>query len=74
LNPANILVRGQEVVALIDWEFSGWYPHYWEYTSAWYGNRIRTAWQDDLSQFLEPHSAELVMEITRQKWWGDLGL
>jgi serine/threonine protein kinase len=74
LNPANILVHGQEVVAIIDWEFSGWYPHYWEYTSAWYGNRIRTAWQDDLPQFLETHSAELVMEITRQKWWGDLGL
>jgi serine/threonine protein kinase len=57
LHPSNILVRGQEVVAIIDWEFSGWYPHYWEYTSAWCGNLIRTAWQDDLPQFLEKHPA-----------------
>jgi hypothetical protein len=31
LNPSNILVREGKVVGIIDWEFSGWYPHYWEY-------------------------------------------
>ncbi|KAI3576079.1 serine/threonine protein kinase [Fusarium oxysporum f. sp. albedinis] len=41
LNPFNILVRGDQVVGIIDWEFAGWHPCYWEYTSAWYGNRIR---------------------------------
>ncbi|KAG9942170.1 kinase subdomain-containing protein, partial [Aureobasidium melanogenum] len=71
LNPGNILVRGTNVVGIIDWEFSGWYPHYWEYTSAWYGNIIRTGWQDDLPRFLETYSAELDMEVTRQKWWGE---
>lgn len=70
LNPTNILVHGQEVVAIIDWEFSGWYPHYWEYTAAWYGALLYTKWQDDLAAFLETHPAELTMEITRQKWWG----
>lgn len=29
--PRNILVRGAEVVALLDWEFAGFYPEYWEY-------------------------------------------
>jgi aminoglycoside phosphotransferase len=70
LNYSNILVHGQEVVGIIDWEFSGWYPHYWEYTSAWYGGILYTEWQDALAQFLETHPAELAMEITRQKWWG----
>lgn len=72
LNPFNIMIRGKQVVAIIDWEFSGWYPHYWEYTSAWYGSILRTAWQGDLEKFLEPHPEELEMEITRQQWWGEI--
>lgn len=71
LNPFNIIVRGTQVVGIIDWEFSGWYPHYWEYTSAWYGNRNRPDWQRSLSSFLEADHESLKMEITRQKWWGD---
>lgn len=72
LNPFNIVVRGEKVVGLIDWEFSGWYPHYWEYTSAWCGgNILRTEWRDLLHKFLDPLPEELKMEITRQKWWGE---
>ncbi|KAG9501957.1 hypothetical protein J7337_007664 [Fusarium musae] len=71
LNPFNILVKGDQVVGIIDWEFAGWYPHYWEYTSAWYGNRIRQGWQESLTKFLDPYPAELEMEKTRQRWWGD---
>ncbi|KAK4495131.1 hypothetical protein PRZ48_013458 [Zasmidium cellare] len=71
LNPFNILLRGDQVVGIIDWEFAGWYPHYWEYTSAWYGNLLRSDWQKGLYQFLDPFPAELEMEITRQKWWGE---
>ncbi|VTT59204.1 unnamed protein product [Fusarium fujikuroi] len=45
LNPFNILVRGDQVVGLIDWEFAGWYPYYWEYTSAWAGKgRLPSSW------------------------------
>ncbi|CZT25430.1 uncharacterized protein RCC_11162 [Ramularia collo-cygni] len=72
LNPFNILVRGDKVVGIIDWEFSGWYPFYWEYTSAWLGNITRTGWQDVLDQFLEPCPAELAMETTRHRWWGEI--
>ncbi|KAF4510013.1 hypothetical protein G6O67_001941 [Ophiocordyceps sinensis] len=71
LNPFNIMVRGDQVVGIIDWEFAGWYPYYWEYTSAWYGNRLRQSWQGMIDRFLEPCPEELRMEITRQKWWGD---
>jgi serine/threonine protein kinase len=72
LNPANIIVRGDKVVGIIDWEFAGWYPHYWEYTSAFYGNVTRTDWQDAVDQFLEPFPAELEMEGTRNRWWGEI--
>lgn len=27
----NIMVRDGHIVALLDWEFAGWYPAYWEY-------------------------------------------
>lgn len=72
LNPFNILVRGDEVVGILDWEFAGWYPSYWEYTSAWHGNLTRTWWQDSLDQFLQPFAEELEMERIRQKWWGEV--
>lgn len=71
LNPFNIMVRGNKVVGIIDWEFSGWYPYYWEYTAAWYGSLTRQAWQEVLSKFLDAYPDELEMEITRQRWWGE---
>ncbi|OAR00252.1 hypothetical protein LLEC1_03469 [Akanthomyces lecanii] len=33
-DPRNILVQGAKVVAILDWEFSGYYPEYWEYCKA----------------------------------------
>lgn len=30
----NILVRDGRIVAVLDWEFAGWYPEYWEYVFA----------------------------------------
>jgi thiamine kinase-like enzyme len=71
LNPFNILVRGDDVVGIIDWEFAGWYPHYWEYTSNWLGSITKAVWQDSLDKFLDPFPEELRMEKTRYKWWGE---
>lgn len=71
LNPSNILISGDKIVGIIDWEFSGWYPPYWEYTSAWLGNLLRTEWQEILISLLDPYPEELDMEKTRHKWWGE---
>ncbi|OAR01097.1 hypothetical protein LLEC1_05446 [Akanthomyces lecanii] len=71
LNPFNIIVRDGNIEAIIDWEFSGWFPRYWEYTSVWLGNKTRTAWQDMTAKFIDPWPNELRMETIRQKWWGD---
>ncbi|KAK6385587.1 hypothetical protein LTS17_001156 [Exophiala oligosperma] len=70
LNPFNILIRGDRVVGLVDWEISGWYPNYWEYTSAWLGSATRTGRRKCIDEFLEPFPDELKMETIRQKWWG----
>ncbi|KAJ0121945.1 Uncharacterized protein J7T55_002456 [Diaporthe amygdali] len=32
LRPNNILIKDGHITAIIDWEFAGWYPEYWEYT------------------------------------------
>lgn len=71
LNPSNILVRGDQIVGIVDWEFSSWYPHYWGYTSAWLGNITRGKWQGVLLSLLDPYPEELEMEITRSRWWGE---
>ncbi|OAG38277.1 hypothetical protein AYO21_07503 [Fonsecaea monophora] len=71
LNPFNIMLRGDRVVGLIDWECAGWYPYYWEYTAVWLGSAARTSWRDDVDSFLEPFPDELKMETTPQRWWGE---
>lgn len=30
----NILVRDGRIVAIVDWEYAGWYPEYWGYMFA----------------------------------------
>lgn len=71
LSSLNILVRGDEVVGIIDWETSGWLPSYWEYTTACQVNPQNYFWRDKVNKFLDPMPAELAMEKIRQKYFGD---
>ena len=72
LSSLNILVRGDDVVGIIDWETSGWYPSYWEYTTAWNVNPQNEFWQKEVDRFLEPRPRELAMEKVRMKYFGDI--
>ncbi|KAI1453103.1 kinase-like protein [Annulohypoxylon moriforme] len=65
LNPYNILVRGCQVVGIIDWEAAGWYPPYWEFTSACYLQI--PFWNAAAEEFLNPLPNELKAEQTRQR-------
>ncbi|KAI1112723.1 kinase-like protein [Nemania sp. NC0429] len=59
--PRNILVRRPKVVAILDWELSGYYPDYWEYCKA----MRRADWQ-----ILQPRLKELsVMWNTTEIIW-----
>lgn len=71
LNPFNVLICGEKVVGIIDWEFAGLLPYYSEYTSAWHGNVTKTDWRDSLHRFLDPPSDVFEMENTRNLWWGE---
>ncbi|KAK6853599.1 hypothetical protein PG995_010411 [Apiospora arundinis] len=39
LNPMNIQYHNGRIVGIIDWEFAGWYPEYWEYTKMRWADR-----------------------------------
>lgn len=42
----NIRVKDGKIAGIIDWEFAGWYPEYWEYTKMHYGGAgVRPPWK-----------------------------
>lgn len=71
LSSLNILARGDDVVGIIDWETSGWYPDYWEYTTAWNINPQNEFWRNEVDHFLEPRPKALAMERIRMQYFGD---
>jgi hypothetical protein len=73
LSSLNILVEGDEIVGIIDWETAGWYPQYWEYTTARQVNAYNLFWKDRIDQFLQLMPKELAMDQTRNRFFGDVG-
>jgi hypothetical protein len=54
LSSLNILVKGEAITGIIDWETAGWWPSYWEYTSAQQVNPRNSFWDDCIDKFLDP--------------------
>lgn len=63
LAPRNIMVDEGKIKALIDWEYSGWYPEYWEFVeffvtpsghdwTSQVGNIFSEVYHDELVDFL----------------------
>ncbi|KAI1125834.1 hypothetical protein F5Y10DRAFT_246234 [Nemania abortiva] len=67
LSGLNIIVRGDNVVGIVDWETAGWLPYYWEYSRAWNVNLYNTLWQDEVGKFLDPMPYELAMDAIRRR-------
>jgi Ser/Thr protein kinase RdoA (MazF antagonist) len=71
LSSLNILAKGDQVVGIVDWETAGWFPSYWEYTTACQVNPQNSFWIEEIDKFLDPFPAEQAMEKIRQKYFGD---
>ena len=71
LSSQNILAKGDRIVGIVDWETAGWFPSYWEYTTACQVNPQNSFWIDEIDKFLEPFLVEQAMEKIRQKYFGD---
>lgn len=72
LSSMNIMVEGDRVTGIIDWESAGWYPEYWEYTNARCTTLLNGFWREEIDNFLHLYPEELEMEYIRQKYFGAL--
>lgn len=70
LNSMNILVKGDDIVGIVDWDTCGWYPEYWEYTSARNVNPFNEFWKDEIPKFLDEYPDAASMEAIRQQHFG----
>ncbi|RDX54547.1 kinase-like protein [Lentinus brumalis] len=71
LAPRNILVQGHRVVAIIDWEESGWYPEHWELVKAlWYPGfpKKNTSWVEGMKDVVgREHEADYRIDCELSK-------
>ncbi|TID24186.1 hypothetical protein E2P81_ATG02493 [Venturia nashicola] len=67
---SNFLVVGNKV-AMIDFEFSGFMPSYWDYVAGMNTNPYDTFWKAEIGKFLDPYPKELEMESLRRKFFGE---
>jgi thiamine kinase-like enzyme len=74
LNTSNIIVKKGKIAALFDFEMSGFYPEYWEYTTVITVNRFDGFWKDEIPNFLDTYPPEVEMETIRRKHFGSRGL
>jgi hypothetical protein len=52
------MVNEGYVSGTLDWEFSGWYPEYWEFSKALYVWKWQNDWTEYLVQIREPYYTE----------------
>ncbi|KAK4139930.1 kinase-like domain-containing protein [Dichotomopilus funicola] len=71
LSCLNILIEGDDVVGIVDWEIAGWLPPYWEYTCAKNVNPMMEFRAEEVDKILEPMPHELEMERIKRKYFGD---
>lgn len=64
LGQQNVLVRGSNVVAVIDWECSGLYADYWEYTKSHYNSALLPEFYEMLRRHIPRYDEELAVERT----------
>ena len=76
LDRGNILVRDDGTLVLIDWEYAGWYPSYWEFSNMSIVVSHRDDWCLWLSRFLQEYALEAGWMFHFRSWimWGGSGL
>ena len=63
LQPRNILVYGTEVIGIIDWELSGWYPEYWEFVKGSTPVKGCDGWWEHLGQIVGKFPMEWAVDL-----------
>jgi aminoglycoside phosphotransferase (APT) family kinase protein len=69
LSPRNIIVRDGKIQGIVDWEFSGWYPEYWEYVKFFECKTKCKDWKNYAPYiFEEPYGEDLVTQQAILRW------
>lgn len=63
MSPENIMVVNEKITGIIDWEFAGWFPEYWEYTKMYFGWRpYRADFYYEMDKVLTTYPQELAAD------------
>jgi len=69
LSPRNIIVKDGKIQGIIDWEFSGWYPEYWEYVKFYECKTKCKDWKNFAPYiFEEAYGEELIIQQAILRW------
>jgi aminoglycoside phosphotransferase (APT) family kinase protein len=71
LHQGNILVDGDKITAIIDWETAGWLPPYWDYAQI-RNIPLNCQWRvEDVDRVLEPFPEAAKIDGMRRACWFD---
>lgn len=69
LSPRNIIIKDGQLKALLDWEYAGWYPKYWEYVKFFERYTPCEGWIDLAGYiFPTPYPSELLTYQGIARW------
>lgn len=69
LNMRNILIQNGRLSAIVDWENSGFYPEYWDYTKAHFITKLQQRWLRIVDEVFNEHGEfESELGTERQLW------
>jgi len=69
LTQHNIIVKDNKIVGLVDWEYAGWYPEYWEYVKFFERYSKNKDWKDYATRiFPQTYDDELVDFQAIARW------
>ena len=57
LVPHNIIIQGGRITGLIDWEYAGWYPEYWDFVKFFERSTDHKDWRNH-AQYIFPQQYE----------------
>ncbi|TVY71298.1 hypothetical protein LSUE1_G005807 [Lachnellula suecica] len=73
-NTGNFIVKGNKVVAMIDFEMAGFYPEYWDYVTAMMAAEDQEPlWKPEIGKFLQEYPKELKGMKLRLTHFGIIG-
>lgn len=69
LTPRNIIVQDGRIKALLDWEYAGWYPEYWEFVKFFDRPTGCKDWKSFAGTMFEvPYAQELLVFQALARW------